>query len=512
MLGPGEPVSYERFVDELEGAAMAGTYAYVPASGNGVWASSVHAARGLSFSAVAILGLSEGQFPRPRPVWGLLREEDRERLAAQGLPLEPEPPGGEFTLFYEAVTRTRGELLLSRPYLGDSGQPRAPSPFWEETLRLFAGPDGLAREHLVQRLRSADPPPVELAASWPELVMAASHRWPQGEPEALPGDLRLQLGRVRRGAAMLAARLQGRQGSPFDGECSPLAPLLAARYGPNHAWSASRLEAYQRCPFAFYLGACLGLEPRRVPQAGFDAAQLGGMYHRILEEVCRRAGSGSLEEALEYLRSVASEVLDRAPRSYGFRPGPLWEQEKARIQEDLANTLRALAEVSARWQPLALEMSFGLPWDPWPPLRIAVEGRGEILLLGIVDRVDADDMGRLRVIDYKSGSQLIGAGELLEGRRIQLALYALAVEQFLKGRQVVDGFYWHVRAARRSSLALGRFEGGVRGAVDRAVEWALEASARVRAGDFAPRPPKEGCGSYCAGVDVCWQYTRGRWP
>ncbi|MCL6431369.1 MAG: PD-(D/E)XK nuclease family protein, partial [Anaerolineae bacterium] len=135
-----------------------------------------------------------------------------------------------------------------------------------------------------------------------------------------------------------------------------------------------------------------------------------------------------------------------------------------------------------------------------------------ILLLGIVDRVDADDMGRLRVIDYKSGSQLIGAGELLEGRRIQLALYALAVEQFLKGRQVVDGFYWHVRAARRSSLALGRFEGGVRGAVDRAVEWALEASARVRAGDFAPRPPKEGCGSYCAGVDVCWQYTRGRRP
>ncbi|MCL6431714.1 MAG: PD-(D/E)XK nuclease family protein, partial [Anaerolineae bacterium] len=403
MLGPGEPVSYERFVDELEGAAMAGTYAYAPASGNGVWASSVHAARGLSFRAVAILGLSEGQFPRPRRVWGLLREEDRERLAAQGLPLEPEPPGGEFTLFYEAVTRARGELLLSRPYLGDSGQPRAPSPFWEETLRLFAGSDGLAREHLVQRLRSADPLPVELAASWPELVMAASHRWPQGEPEALPGDLRLQLCRVRRGAAMLAARLQGRQGSPFDGECSPLAPLLAARYGPNYAWSASRLEAYQRCPFAFYLGACLGLGPRRAPQAGFDAAQLGGMYHRILEETCRRAGSGSLGEALECLRSVASEVLDRAPRSYGFRPGPLWEQEKARIQEDLANTLRALAEVSAGWQPLALEMSFGLPSDPWPPLRIAVEGRGEILLLGIVDRVDADDMGRLRVIDYKSG-------------------------------------------------------------------------------------------------------------
>lgn len=507
-LGPGEPVSYERFLDELEGAAAAATYTSTSTSEDAVWASSAHSARGLSFRAVAILGLSEGQFPRPRPVEQPLREEDRELLAARGLPLEPEPPGEEFTLFYEAVTRAEAELLLSRPYLGDDGQPRASSPFWDETLRLYAASEA-ARRRLVSRVRAADPLPLEMAASWPELVAAASRRWPKTEPQTVPADLREALGRVRHGAAVLAARLRGAPASPFEGECAPLAPLLAARYGAGHAWSVSRLEAYQECPFAFFLRYCLELEPRAEPEAGFDAAQLGGMYHQILEQVCKRAASGTLEELLMCLGPVAEEFLKRAPRTYGFRPGPLWEQEKARIREDLANTLRALDEVSAGWRPLALEMSFGLSRDPFPPLRISLKDKGEVLVRGKIDRLDTDETGGMRVIDYKSGGQTISSSDLLEGRRIQLALYALAAERFL-GKRVVEGFYWHVRAARKSSLALERFDGGVRGAVERAVAWAIDACARMQSGDFVPRPPREGCASYCVGADMCWQYVRRR--
>ncbi|MDI7276165.1 MAG: AAA family ATPase, partial [Anaerolineae bacterium] len=185
VLGQGEPISYERFLDELQGAVAASVYAWAPDAGEAVWASSAHAARGLSFRAVAILGLSEGQFPAPRSAEGLLREEDRERLAAQGLPLEPEPPGAEFTLFYEAVTRAREEVLLSRPYLGDDGQQQEPSPFWEETLRLFSGEGEAARQLPVVRVRSVDPLPLEQAASWPELVMAVSQGVQRGEAGAV---------------------------------------------------------------------------------------------------------------------------------------------------------------------------------------------------------------------------------------------------------------------------------------------------------------------------------------
>ena len=79
-------------------------------------------ARGLSFRAVALLGLSEGEFPSAEREDPLLREDDRALLRKRGLNLEPRLRGEEATLFYEAVTRARERLLLCRPYLADDGQ------------------------------------------------------------------------------------------------------------------------------------------------------------------------------------------------------------------------------------------------------------------------------------------------------------------------------------------------------------------------------------------------------
>ena len=89
-------------------------------------------ARGLSFRAVALLGLGEGEFPRPLPHDPLLRQPDRERLAERDVMLEIRDAGDQVTLFYEAATRAHTRLLVTRPYLTDDGQPWEPSPYWEQ--------------------------------------------------------------------------------------------------------------------------------------------------------------------------------------------------------------------------------------------------------------------------------------------------------------------------------------------------------------------------------------------
>lgn len=507
-LGEGGPVTYERFLDELEGVVAALRYDPAPEPAEAVWAAAVHDARGLTFRAVAVLGLAEGEFPKAPPPDPLLRDSDREWLVAQRLPLEPPPAGSEFTYFYEAVTCARERLLLTRPHLADDGQPWEPSPFWDEALRLCPGAQP-------QRVRTADALPAERAASWLELLAGVGQRLAEQAAEAAAEAAALERApetaplwrAAQHGAQVLAARLAAAPAGPFEGDCAALAPALAARYAPEQPWSASRLEAYTACPFGFLLAYGLELPERPKEQLGPDAAQLGTMFHRILEKVYRRAASTKLDDLLAVLPAVADEVLAEAPRRLGFRPSRLWQEEQARMRADVENTLRELAACSEGWEPLGLELRFGM-WGGAPPQPVRAAEGGELLLRGVIDRADRNAAGEVRLIDYKLGSALITPAELLEGRRIQLALYAWAAQGVLKLGRVAGGFYWHVRAAKRSTLALEKVEGGAQGAMLRAAEHACRAAAGVRNGAFAPQPAGDGCSPYCLGSEFCWRYQK----
>ncbi|MGQ9681810.1 MAG: PD-(D/E)XK nuclease family protein [Anaerolineae bacterium] len=506
-LYPGRTLAYERFVDQVQAAVQRWTY-QPDGSGseNAIWAGSVLQARGLSFRAVAILGLCEGEFPAAPNPDPLLRPEDRQRLSALGLMTDPEPSGAEFSLFYEAVTRARERLLLVRSYLTEAGQPAEPSPFWLEVLRLCQqGGRRLAPEGL-RRIRSSEALPPKEACSWREWLQSfASHAGPLGSDRTdLPAILRERWAAVEAGAETLAARLRPAAG-PYEGDCSSLGQLLARRYGPARPWNASRLEAYLGCPLAFFFGQVLRLPERISAEAGFDAMQLGAMYHGLLEEVCRRAPSGELDEQLEVLPQVAHAVLSTAPTRLGFRPTALWQQQKGQLVADVENTLRALADMGGGWRPDALELGFGRPGDACGPLPITTQSGATFLLRGVVDRVDVDPQGRRRVIDYKSGSEPISSKDLLEGRRVQLPLYAQVLEVLGRG-PVVEGFYWHIRAGKRSALTLSGFEGGAQGAVAVAAEHAWRAISDVRAGKFTPIEQRDGCPPYCLGAGFCWRY------
>lgn len=126
---------------------------------------------------------------------------------------------------------------------------------------------------------------------------------------------------------------------------------------------------------------------------------------------------------------------------------------------------------------------------------------------GIVDRVDQHSDGGWRIIDYKTaGPTRYGRKALEEGKKLQLPLYALAMQQMLGG-EIRDGFYWHVRDAIASSLTLQSY--GVAQSMQDALRFAQEAVQGVRQGVFASRPPAEGCPAYCPAVAFCWPFRPG---
>jgi ATP-dependent helicase/DNAse subunit B len=501
LLAPGQepaPLDYARFYAELRGAVEATTYELPePPPGSAILAAPLLYARGLTFRAVALLGLSEGEFPRPEREDPLLTEADRHALRAAGLSLESRLQGDEVSFFYEAVTRARERLLLSRPYLASDGQAWEASPYWDEVRRLVQVP--------VRRLHPQEPLPLQEAASLPEALLAAARQAAGADWPAVLQDW----DRVQAAARVVRHRESADPSQdPWEGDLADVSPDLAAHYGPHHVWSASRLEAYATCPFLFLTGSVLGLEPRQPPSEGYDVLILGSMYHAILEETYRRAlpdaGAGRLRALLP---QVAAELFASAPDEYGFRPTALWRRQQEELLGVLVETLEGLIEATAGWQPVELEQAFGI--DDKACLDVRSDGR-RLRLRGFVDRLDRDESGDLQVIDYKAGSTPISARDLEDGKRLQLPLYALAVREALGLGQVGGGFYWHINSAQASRLRLEAYLGGVDAAIQTALAHALDIVDAVRAGRFPPQPPPRGCPGHCPATGFCWRYqTRG---
>jgi hypothetical protein len=255
------------------------------------------------------------------------------------------------------------------------------------------------------------------------------------------------------------------------------------------------LESYGTCPFFFLSASALKLDPRDPPEPGYDAAQLGLVLHAVLEEVYPAVEDPTDTAAvLRALPEVAEIAFAEAPEKYGFRPTALWALEQQELLEILEVTIEALGEASTGWKPYAYEQVFGLQGKP--ELRIELEG-GDVLVRGVIDRVDRNAKGEVRILDYKTGgshlSKNVGLGE------------------------PVEGIYWTIRGAKAGALKLGSFKAFTDEGVYEGPEGAMELARRhvdrfvegVRAGDYAPASPEGGCPPYCPVVGWCWRYREG---
>jgi len=499
------PADYPNFLKEWEGLLAASLQEEDRAQAvDAIRVLRVMEGRGLRFDALAVLGLAEGSFPaveRPDP---FLSEEVRAQLD-----MEPRLNQQQAGLFYQAVTRADGYLLLTRPYLAKDGESWEASPYWNAVSEVL-------RDKPL-RVRPEDARPLVDAASPEELLFWSTRRQAQSGLDRLPAFAHPFTGRwqhIGETQSILAARLLKQAGGPYEGSLAALAEELGQRYGPRAGWSASRLESYATCPFSFLISSSLGLEVLEPPQIGFQANQLGSLLHRVLEQVFRQSPDpANTADVLARLPEVAGRVFASAPQEFKFRPSQLWDVQQEELLQVLQATVQGIADLDPQndWRPLAFECVFGM--DQQPPLCIPT-GVGEIRLHGLVDRVDINANGELRVIDYKSGGSHLTPQDLVDGRRLQLPLYALAASQALGLGDPVEGFYWKLFQQQPSSLKLASFQSetgcGPQASFSLAAAHVEAFVSAIRQGAFTPQPPQGGCPDYCAAAAWCWRYQAVR--
>lgn len=418
----------------------------------------LEAGRAVTVDHLFVMGLGEGEFPRPPQRDPLYTASER---AAYPLPLARAGKAEDASLWWQVLCNCRCSLTLLRSRFDPNGAEWLPSAYWSAVVDLVDGLAGRIETSPVSARPTADD-----AACAGELLEALA----AGGAASAPPALTRPWNAVQAARAVAAARdgwgsLCEHEGHIRDAEVKA---DLRRRYGAKRSWSVSRLNRYGMCPHAFWAREALRLEAVADPAEGMDALQRGSLVHKLLERLFAgllskdiAPGPETEEEVHALLDEVCDHVLPHAAQHYGFRPGPLWDHEQAELRTELHAymTWECAPKQSGPFRPFAQELKFGIGTDS-ERTRVALAGPdGEgILLRGVIDRVDSDEAGHLRVIDYKTGSKPFRDDDILAGRALQSALYAWAAEMLLpEAGVVVDTVYRHTGNRTESGrIACGR--------------------------------------------------------
>ncbi|HEY6379200.1 MAG TPA: PD-(D/E)XK nuclease family protein [Candidatus Dormibacteraeota bacterium] len=405
---------------------------------------------GLDLDRVHILGVLEGVFPSGLRVDPL--------LAGDPLHRRLEHEAEERRAWQVALEVAGGDVVVSAPTVDVEGRTVYPSPW---LLDLLSGTGARLHASAVRggtvahpRLRPARAPTTSERASAP---LNIGERREREALRAYAGDLDVaSIALARRvdlplGRALRVARARrAPELTEFDGNLDTAAAGSAFLAGGLAArdQSATGVEQWATCPFHHLLGRVLSVagtddtDDERWWQ--IDAAERGTLIHKILEDFFRHVavtgdpppGQPYTADHMTRLMAIAAAQFEIAEERGVTGHELVWANERATILSDLRSLLVIDAETRADggWVPAYLEQSFGIEREPgsWHALEVRLADGRPVRFRGFIDRVDlAPD--RARILDYKTGRYArttVGVEDHLDsGRRLQLAIYALAVAQ-----------------------------------------------------------------------------------
>jgi len=163
----------------------------------------------------------------------------------------------------------------------------------------------------------------------------------------------------------------------------------------------------------------------------------GNYAHAVLEETFKQLGDRVTPDNLEEAERILRQAMRDAQGEFQLSPSQTRVRAAVRkLEFDLLRFLRREAESGGRFVPTDFELRFGGgdSLDRLPALDI--DG---VTVQGTIDRVDRLD-GKAVVRDYKSGKTVHPVARWEEDRRLQVALYMIAVRDLL-GLEPVGGFY-----------------------------------------------------------------------
>lgn len=370
---------------------------------------------------VILLGVNDGLIPKAPASTSLLSDMDRDKLDALGVELKAY---GEERLLMEQETLYRAlacptdELLLAYHTTDAGGGETRPSYFVGTVRELL--PEVPFTTHRTESVRDrlqAERPAVELACAYlsgdrSPAVRAAYDYYKDDERVHNAAD-------QRRGRGPLSSQ------HTIDG-----------LYGKSISVSASKVDVFYSCRFAYFMQHGLKAKPRRV--AKLDSMSAGTFLHYVMEHaldiLAKQEGGAARAD-----RNAVHKACREAVRQYVAEELGGLENKTARFQYLFRRLVHSAEQILENvveelrvsdFRPIDYELDFSYNGD-LPPVQ-CTDGDVSISLTGKVDRVDGYIRnGRLylRVMDYKSGHKSFSLSDIWYGLNMQLIIYLYALQR-----------------------------------------------------------------------------------
>lgn len=452
----GVVLTYLDFISHLEHIAEQSNFRSTSRYKKPVYICSVDLAPNRRFSRVYMGGLVEGEFPRRARAKGFTSFDEINLWSSYGIAIENPRlhPTFEYGLFQSLVKRAVQKVELSLPMWDMAGDEILPSFF------ITSGALPMKVEEVSPyKMSVLSPFSLKDFVSGATAFGAGSDRFKQySNPEIV--DL---LDSIADQQAMLVARLEGIEGSNYNGCLTEPVALGTLEVRLPSMWSASRLNEYGKCPFRYWVSKVLNLEVYEEPTLELDARILGETYHKALELFYQKmidgkidSLNGDLEKSELLYRESVQEAIAWLESESRVVDNQFWQYLKKEIEFRLMRFFEYEIERENKakepFKASRVEAAFGMD-DPGSagPLVLG-SGENQVFIRGKIDRVDVDCQPggrRVKVIDYKAGSSYISSQEAFAGRNLQMPIYMMAARRCLdKDSEPVEGVYLSVSSGK----------------------------------------------------------------
>ena len=432
-----DELSHREFIALLEEGAMSSTMGVLPGTADQVILGDFARTRTPAVQALFVLGCNEGLLPPVRTDDELINDGELDLLREQGLELWNGTEAlseMERLELYTAFNKAQRRIYFCYSYTAD-GEELSPAPLMGRLRRLF--PQVQAED-----ARAGSEYPSDREGSFRQLIRELALYEREGFiSDQLPAQKTYfeqdqEYGpRLRRAEAAMSQGISPRA----------FGKALAERmYGAAPSMSASRLELFNRCPFAHYVK--YGLKAKERPESREEAADAGTFLHDALDGFLKLVKEKGLNwasltdaETDELVDQVMPPLIAQHNDGIFLRDVRLREALFLRV-DSVKKCARSIVKQmqAGSYLPYETELSFG-PDSPFPPLLLTGDDGQTVKLYGRIDRVDRSREGYYRIIDYKMGDRKFEPAKIAKGLSLQLPLYLAAVEG-LEGE--IGGMYY----------------------------------------------------------------------
>jgi len=426
LLGE-EEISRQEFADILEAGFGEITVGTIPQNVDRIVVGDMERTRLKQVKVLFFLGVNDGNIPKNASKGGIISDMDREFLIESGTEMAPSPRQQMYIqrlYLYLNMTKPSEQLYLSYAKVNSEGKGIRPSYLIDTVRKLFPA---MSVEYPQNRSRLEQ---IEGRQEGARYLAEELREYVEGTlPEEERQDFYLMYRAYEADAAGrdLLTRAAFRRYRE-----SGLSRIVArALYGQQLENSVSRLETYAACACRHFLQYGLSLQERE--EFGFEASDMGTVYHAVLENFAGKLAESNLTW-WDFTEDFAAKAVKESVEAYAATYGETVLYSSARNEYAITRMSRILTRTvltlqkhlkQGSFQPDDYELSFRFAED-LDSIHVDLSEDEKMHLRGRIDRIDVSEDAEhvyVKVIDYKSGNRKFDLAALYYGLQLQLVVY-----------------------------------------------------------------------------------------